>query len=84
MSDEPKAIVALTAVPDAIERFNRALTYAEAVLRGVAEANDAPDTRAKITEHAEWLAWGQGRIAVERKAQLDTSSPAIGDPDEEF
>lgn len=65
MTSSEQSVCAFTGTPDAIERFKSALTYAEAVVRTAAEANRAPETARKMTEHAEWLAWGFGRTMAE-------------------
>lgn len=57
-------MLSVTMTPEAAERFKAALSYADAVCEGMADANAAPTTAEKIREHADWLRWGIGRIAV--------------------
>jgi hypothetical protein len=57
-------LLSVTMTAEAAERFSAALCYASAVVDGMAEANNAPMTKAKIEEHAEWLRWGMGRVGA--------------------
>lgn len=54
--------VDVTMEREAAERFQRALSYAEAVLATMADANAAPSTKTAIEDHCGWLQWGIGRI----------------------
>ena len=59
-ADEP--LVTLTMTREAADKFLAALGYAAALAEGMAEANWAPQTRAKIEEHASWVRWGESRL----------------------
>jgi hypothetical protein len=54
--------ISVTMTREAAERFRSALLYADGVCSNMADANDAPATKAKIEEHADWLRWGLSRV----------------------
>jgi alanine racemase len=58
----PDELLSVLMSRGAAERFRRALVYAEGLVHNQAEASNAPDTRAKVDEHGEWLRWGCSRI----------------------
>jgi hypothetical protein len=59
---DPDELLSVTMSRAAAEQFRRALIYAEGLVHNQGEATDAPETRAKIEHHAEWLRWGCSRV----------------------
>lgn len=61
--DQGEPLVSVAMTREAAEKFLAAVGYGAAVAEAQAERS-TPAMRDKITEHAEWLRWGQARVGA--------------------
>lgn len=62
--EQGEPLITLSMTREVADRLVGALGYGAAVSESMAEANKAPETRAKITTHAETLRWAYSRLGA--------------------